>query len=222
MVNGSRNKYGVILADVPWSYQNWTDARNGAARSAMVCQDEEFLKEIPVDKWAARDSILAFWATMPKLNFAHEIAAAWGFEEYVTAVPWVKTTPSTGNIKTITGFWTRCCAELLMIFRRNEPKAHRKGLTTPAGLLEGNGPVFWSPPEKRQHSSKPLGIHKWLSSQLNGPYLEIFARNSKPGWVCWGYDLGQELGPWGVREHEEIEGEIPVVLEPINVQTTMF
>ena len=203
MITGSRTRYGVVLADVPWAYQNWALPKNGAASSAMTCQDEEFLKSIPVDWWALPDAALFFWTTFPKLDKAFEIASAWGFGEFVSGFPWVKTSPNTGRIRSIMGFWTRAAAELLLIFRRGNVPTTRDRHKTPVGLMHGAERVFWAPPEKREHSSKPLGIHEWIASQIKGPYLELFARNQTPGWVCWGYDLGQELGPWGVRARAE-------------------
>lgn len=192
-------QYGVLLADPPWQYQNWQDAKNGAASSAIVTEPIQQMMAVPVFNWAAPDSVLAMWTTWPMIPNAFDLADAWGFAEYVTGFPWVKTTPSTGRIKTGIGFWTMGTSELMLIFRRGAPKRDRSKCPAVKGLMVGE--AFYSPPEFSKHSSKPIGIHEWLEA-LPGPYLELYARNKRPDWDCWGYDLGYELGAWGVRRCE--------------------
>ena len=113
----------------------------------------------------------------------------WGFS-YVTGFPWVKTTPSTGEIRRGVGFWTMGASEFVLIGRRGKPKTNREG--TPIGLLEGEERVFYAPRGKR-HSEKPLGIHEYLEKRLSGPYLELFARQEREGWTCLGDELGVTL-----------------------------
>jgi N6-adenosine-specific RNA methylase IME4 len=33
--------------------------------------------------------------------------------------------------------------------------------------------------------------------------IDLFAREQTEGWTGWGYDLGTDLGPWGVRPLEK-------------------
>jgi len=39
---------------------------------------------------------------------------------------------------------------------------------------------------RREHSRKPDGIHERIERLVAGPYLELFARQSRPGWTTWG------------------------------------
>jgi len=199
-------KAKVILADPPWSYSNFTDIRNGSAAGAIVVQSDQFIEDIPVESWTHDDCILILWATWPKLREAQATAEAWGFKEYVTGIPWVKTIPSTGNIKNTIGFWSFGVSEYILVYRKGKPKRNRKAIAQVYGLLSA-GDVFYSPPSRPVHSSKPTGIHEWIEGPLDGPYLELFAREKREGWECWGYDIGQELGPHGVREIECVPTE---------------
>lgn len=62
--------YRAILADPPWAYQNWTDARNGAASSAMSCMEAEDIAAIPV---AYRVSFI-----YPSERIAHRVMSPGG------------------------------------------------------------------------------------------------------------------------------------------------
>jgi N6-adenosine-specific RNA methylase IME4 len=39
---------------------------------------------------------------------------------------------------------------------------------------------------KRIHSAKPLELQEMIELRLPGGYLELFARNARPGWAAWG------------------------------------
>ena len=42
--------------------------------------------------------------------------------------------------------------------------------------------------ERLEHSRKPDDIYEYAES-LPGPYLELFARRSRPGWDAWGNEV---------------------------------
>ena len=39
---------------------------------------------------------------------------------------------------------------------------------------------------RREHSRKPDCVRETIERLLGGPYLELFARETKAGWDCWG------------------------------------
>lgn len=176
-----RMNYQVILADPPWSYNN-AGCRGAAANEYSTMSLEE-LKELPVKNVTAPDCVLLMWATWPKLDEAClPLMKAWGFD-YVTAFPWVKVTEVSrtlfGKLEIKVpygvGFWARGCSELLMIGRRGSPKPPPNGFI---GLLSPN--LF--------HSRKPESIYHYAES-MNGPYLEMFARRTRPGWDAFGNEV---------------------------------
>jgi N6-adenosine-specific RNA methylase IME4 len=40
--------------------------------------------------------------------------------------------------------------------------------------------------KRREHSRKPECVRERIERLVAGPYLELFARETKPGWDCWG------------------------------------
>ena len=189
-------KYGVCIADPAWQYQQFSAAKHGAASSAYECMSTQDICDIPVDDWMAKDSVLLLWATWPKLMDAFEVGTSWGFD-YITAFPWIKTSPNTGNIKLGIGFWTQGVSEVVMVWKKGKSKA-KKSAANVAGLLTGDERQFYAPSSK--HSKKPMDLHQYAENRLPGPYLELFARRQMPGWTCWGGDLGYFLDKDGVHK----------------------
>ena len=194
-------QFGVILADPPWGYSNFGAAKHGAVRAHMGTIALPELCQVPVASWARRDAILLLWATWPKLRDAFVVAHNWGFSDYVTGIPWIKTSPSSGTIRTGIGFWFQSTSELLLVFRRGKPPSPDGNATKKRrpvkGLLCGSEIQFYAP--VKEHSSKPLSVYDWARAKLKGPYLELFARNTIHGWTCWGIETGYELSVSGVR-----------------------
>ncbi len=97
----------------------------------------------------------------------------WGFEYKTAAFTWAKTT-SKDNWHFGCGYWTRANAELCLLGTRGTPKrlsrAVRQLLISPV----------------REHSRKPDETHERIERLVAGPYLELFARQSRPGWTTWG------------------------------------
>ena len=42
---------------------------------------------------------------------------------------------------------------------------------------------------KREHSRKPDELYPIIEACSRGPFLELFARGSRPGWTSWGQEV---------------------------------
>lgn len=76
----TNKKYNVIYADPPWSYQQWCDKKQGAAKAHYETMKQKDIEELPVERIADKNCILFMWATFPKLQEALATIKAWGFE----------------------------------------------------------------------------------------------------------------------------------------------
>lgn len=45
--------------------------------------------------------------------------------------------------------------------------------------------------DKRKHSQKPEEFYELVESRSKGPYLELFSRHTRPGWIMWGNEVGK-------------------------------
>ena len=187
--------FRVILADPPWSYDNFGLKKHDAASAHYPTMSYGDLAAIPVAKWAGEESVLVLWGCWPQADKAVDLARAWGFREHVTGFPWIKTYPN-GSPVCGPGFWVRGASEFVLISRCGSISRDEEA-SKPLALMVGEERAFFSVPGK--HSARPLGIHEWLEATLPGPRLELFARREREGWTTWGNELGFELGPWGVR-----------------------
>ena len=74
-------RYGVIYADPPWHFRNWSSKGTGRnAISHYDCLDFPALAGLPVAQLAAPNCVLFLWATDPLLPRALDLIRAWGFE----------------------------------------------------------------------------------------------------------------------------------------------
>jgi N6-adenosine-specific RNA methylase IME4 len=184
------NHYKVIYADPPWTFSTYS--RKGKGRSAEAyydCMTVADIKALPVTQWAADDCVLLLWTTDPLLEKAFEVIRAWGFTYKTVGFYWAKLRqpePSynEGNFFTGLGFWTRANPEPCLLATRGKP--HR--------LSANVRKLVVSP--RREHSRKPDEVYARIEALCEGPYLEMFARFSRPGWDRWGLDADlREIGP---------------------------
>jgi N6-adenosine-specific RNA methylase IME4 len=174
-------RYGVIVADPPWDYDR-ANVEGAAAKEYPTMMLPE-LCALPIKQLAAKDSVLLLWGTWPKLAEAClPLLRAWGFS-YVTGFPWIKVTSVAPNlwgemeisVPYGVGFWARGCSEFVLIGRRGNVSPPPNGFI---GLLSPN----------LYHSRKPDSIYEYAEA-LPGPYLELFARRSRPGWDVYGNEV---------------------------------
>lgn len=175
------HKYGVIVADPPWPYQQWSERKHGAAAAIYDTLDMPALLDMPVPSLAGPDCALLLWGTWPKLLEALQVMAAWGFE-YVTGFPWVKLASENGGPSYGVGFWVRGCSEFVLIGRKGHVSPPRM-----EGFLGLLSPSL-------HHSHKPDSVHE-IAEALPGPYLELFARRSRKNWTTFGNEL-EESDVW--------------------------
>src|SRR4029077_4776914 len=85
------------------------------------------------------------------------------------------------------GYWTRSNSEGCLLATRGKPKRQnadvRQAIIAP----------------RREHSRKPDGIHERIERLVAGPYLELFARQRRPGWDAWGNEV-DKFAPQVSRE----------------------
>ncbi len=190
----TNKKYGVILADPPWGYS--VNKGNGVANnhySTMTCKD---LLDLPIGEMGKDDSILLMWATWPFWPFALDLVKKWGYE-YKTVIPWLKIKNINVNLfdkqadimtQWGVGFWARGCSEPLIIAKRGNA-SHPND--PPLGLItDREGYIFLGP--RLQHSRKLNSVYEY-ASLFDGPYLELFARRSHPGWDVWGNEVESDI-----------------------------
>lgn len=180
--------YGTILADPPWQFTNRTgkmapEHRRLNRYSTMTLQD---IKGLPVSKIIDEPGHLYLWVPNALLQEGLDVMKAWGFE-YKTNVVWHKVRKDGGPDGRGVGFYFRNTTELLLFGVRG------KNART---LAPGRRQVNIIRSMKREHSRKPDEQYDLIQDCSWGPYLEMFARGSRPGWDTWGYQADKYVPSW--------------------------
>lgn len=170
-------KFGVILADPPWNFKTYS--KKGRDRcpdsrhyDVMSYKDILNLGE-QVKRVSADDCVLFLWITDPFLMKGQEVMEAWGFSYSTVAFTWAKTGKGT-NWPMGTGYWTRANPETCLLGKRGSPQR-----------LERDVRQLVVEP-RREHSRKPDRIYEDIERLVPGPYIELFARQTRFGWATWG------------------------------------
>lgn len=188
-------KADVILADPAWKWK--ARSAKGYGKSAerhYPTMETADIAALPVADVAAKNCALFMWATFPRLPDALAVGAAWGFTYKTGAFVWVKQNrrakpsflPVSDPIHWFmsTGYYTRSNAELCLLFTRGRVKRLRANVRQ----------LIISP--VREHSRKPDEQYERIEALLgcDGSRLELFARQSAPGWMALGNQMtGNDL-----------------------------
>jgi N6-adenosine-specific RNA methylase IME4 len=180
-------KYKAIYADPPWRFNNFSVKGEGRnAVSHYDCLTLPELKKLNIERYADKDCALFLWVTDPMLDQGLEIIKSWGFTFKTVAFYWVKTNKKSdlNNLSeekdffTGLGYWTRANCEQCLLATKGNPR--RVGKDVKRLLID----------KRREHSRKPDQIYDRIERLVKGPYLELFARNTKKGWDSWGNQVG--------------------------------
>lgn len=189
-----RGHFGAILADPPWHFRARTalqvgnpTGRRDAEKHYPVMSVED-IAALPVRQMAAKDAHLFLWITGPLLVEGKHIAImkAWGFKPSSMGFTWIKLKRSytvaqlrlvplaDADLHVGLGLTTRKNAEFCLIGRRGNAKRLSKSVRE----------IILAP--VREHSRKPDEAYERIEAYCAGPYLELFARQRRPGWSAWG------------------------------------
>ena len=192
--------FQLILADPPWQFETVNKrGRTPTQKKFREAEDHyptmpiEEMKALPVAGVADRNALLVMWVVGSHIDAAIELAAAWGFEKIVTDLfYWFKQrlvkadqvdlfTQDIHPPKMSMGYHSRKQVEPCLLFARG------KGLPVQANDVRQ---AIICPPTV--HSIKPREQYDRLE-RLYGDVsrIELFARNTRPGWSSWGNEVGK-------------------------------
>jgi N6-adenosine-specific RNA methylase IME4 len=187
-------RFGAILADPPWQFQNKTGKvapeHRRLSRYATLTLEE--IERLPVAEVAADVAHLYLWVPNALLPEGLGVMRAWGFA-YKSNLVWHKVRQDGGSDGRGVGFYFRNVTELVLFGVRG-----RSART----LAPGRRQVNLIASRKREHSRKPDEIYPLIEACSPGPFLELFARGLRPGWTGWGNEADGGYKPtWSTYRH---------------------
>jgi len=186
-------RFGAVLADPPWRFQNSTGKvapghrrlnRYGTLTLPEICG-------LPVAQVCEDVAHLYLWVPNALLPEGLEALRSWGFS-YKSNLVWHKIRRDGGSDGRGVGFYFRNVTELLLFGVRG------KNART---LAPGRRQVNMLQSRKREHSRKPDEQYGLIEACSRGPYLELFGRGGRAGWTTWGDQADGYAPDWNTYAH---------------------
>lgn len=194
----TNTKYATILADPPWQFQNKTgkaapEHKRLSRYSTLTLQE---IVDIPVQSVAADHAHLYLWVPNALLMEGLKVMVAWGFQ-YKTHIVWHKIRKDGEPDGRGVGFYFRNTTELLLFGIRGKMRTLKPGRTQ-VNIIKTR---------KREHSRKPDEQYTLIESCSPGPYLELFARNTRENWDAWGNEAEKYKPHWSTYRYNSTTSE---------------
>lgn len=194
-------KFHTVLADPPWRFVNRTgkvapEHRRLTRYETMTTAD---ISALPVADVVKDPAHLYMWVPNALLPEGLAVMKAWGFD-YKSNIVWHKIRKDGGSDGRGVGFYFRNVTEILLFGTRG------KNART---LAPGRRQVNMIETRKREHSRKPDEQYTVIESCSRGPFLELFARGTRPGWTYWGNQAHDGYAPdWDTYANHSQAGRI--------------
>lgn len=176
-----QDKYRVIYADPPWSYNDKQAVKGdygtgtGAAEGHYPSMSVSEICALPIKELAQDDAVLFLWVTSPLLPDGLRVAEAWGFK-YKSAFIWDKVKHNMGHYNSVRH-------ELLLICTRGSCTPDNQKLFDSVQVIE----------RTEKHSEKPEEFRRIIETlYIHGQKIELFRRGEAPeGWTVWGNEVNE-------------------------------
>lgn len=197
-------KFGTILADPPWQFQNRTgkmapEHKRLNRYSTMPLDD---ICKMPVSDVAEDTAHLYLWVPNALLPDGLRVMEEWGFN-YKSNIIWEKIRKDGGPDGRGVGFYFRNVTEIILFGVRGKNArtlAPARSQVNYISASEPDGDIIKT--RKREHSRKPDEQYKIIEDCSFGPYLELFARGERKGWTVWGNQANSDYKPdWDTYAH---------------------
>ena len=169
--------YSTIMADPPWYQRGGGKSKRGADKHYEILKEKEIKKVMTemLHGRVAENAHMYMWVANNHLAEGLRIIEHLGFR-YITNLVWAK--PSFGL-----GRYFRGQHEICLFATKGRGFSVRTQANNCPTLL---GSSLIKP---TRHSAKPKEIYELIENRSTGPYLELFARNRRPGWDCLGNEV---------------------------------
>jgi N6-adenosine-specific RNA methylase IME4 len=176
--------FKTILADPPWKFDNMTGKVGPEHKRLFRYQtmtNQEII-ELPVQSITDKVAHLYLWVPNALVGLGLQVMEAWGFQ-YKTNLIWYKVRKDGGPDRRGVGFYFRNVTEIVLFGIKGKMRTLDPGRSMPNIIIS----------QKREHSRKPEELYPIIEQCSPSPYLELFNRVPRDGWVCWGNETGEYI-----------------------------
>ena len=160
--------FQTIVIDPPWDWGDEGDIDQfGRGRPTYDTMSIDQIKAMPVGDVAEKNAHLYLWITNRSLPKGFDLLDAWGFR-YITMLTWCKRGIGMGN-------YFRGSTEHILF-----------GVCGSLEIQDRSIGTWFSAARADLHSAKPAEAYDLIERASPGPWLDVFARTERAGWVTWG------------------------------------
>jgi site-specific DNA-methyltransferase (adenine-specific) len=142
-------------------------------------QSKTWIKDLPVKNITNNDCALFLWTTDAHIKDAIETMESWGFKYVTIAFVWEKKT-KTGKTVANLGAWTMKNYEICLFGTKGSMLKYK----------QVNNIYQKVEAERTKHSKKPQEVRDRIELLFGDlPRIELFARETTPGWEVWGNEV---------------------------------
>ena len=184
-----RAYYGAIAIDPASRFKSYTaiqsqnpSSRRDNERHYRTMSFAE-LAALPVKELAAPTGCHLFvWTSGPFLPQTLKLIELWGFRYSTRAFTWLKVRRGWDGVSPLyesdfpvgLGLTTRSQTEIVLLARRGNCRRNAKNVRE----------LILAP--RREHSRKPNEFFRRVEQYCEGPFVDLFARERRPGWDAFG------------------------------------
>jgi N6-adenosine-specific RNA methylase IME4 len=213
--------YSCILADPPWRYNDqgtrlspsYEGKQKKSGREYETMSLEDICALGPgVKAMSADNALLLLWVPNPLINtHPWPVIESWGFH-FSTFIPWTKARWDAKQERYIYniggGHSVRSCAESLLVCSKGKISSIIKSPRNVPGAI-----IAPSPRRKDsrgvRHSAKPEEQYLLAERLVDGPFCELFARETREHWTSIGNGIDN-------RDIREVLGVIPCSVQSVS------
>jgi len=171
------HSHDLLVIDPPWPFKTWSQAGQDKSASkhyrVMTLAD---IRVLPVRRLLKDNAVVLLWTTGAMLAQGVAVLETWGIT-FKTELAWRKVTRN-GKVRMGCGFWARSIHEPVLLGTVGKPSK----FALPS-CFDGLA---------REHSRKPDEFYQMITERTPGLHrADIFARQKRDGWDCWGDELGK-------------------------------
>ena len=179
--------FQTVLADPPWRFINRTGkvAPEHRRLNRYETMDTDAICALPVADIVAEPAHLYLWVPNALLPEGLQVMQAWGFQ-YKSNIVWHKIRKDGGSDGRGVGFYFRNVTEILLFGVRGKNARTLPPARSQVNMIQSR---------KREHSRKPDEQYELIEDCSPGPFIELFARGTRPGWAYWGNQADESYKP---------------------------
>lgn len=176
--------FNVLCADPPWLFGDSLPGKTRGAEKQYPCMAAADICAMALPP-LADDCVLFLWRVASMQQEALDVVRAWGFV-LKTEIVWQKLTKN-GLHHFGMGRTVRASHETCLVAHRGRPQILSRSIRSTF-----SAPIPCGSDGKYIHSAKPEVFYTNIVQRLvAGPYVEMFSRRTRDGWVTLGNEVGK-------------------------------